>query len=36
MKKNILLKFILLTNILIGIVLNAGNKENFNNFGTFS
>ena len=36
MKKNILLKFILLANVLIGFILNSGNKENFNNFEKFS
>ena len=35
MKKNILLKFILLIG-LCGFILNAGNKESFNNFEKFS
>ena len=36
MKKNILSKFILLTGLLFSFVLNAGNKESFNNFEKFS
>lgn len=36
MKKNILLKFILLIGSLCGFILNAGNKESFNNFEKFS
>ena len=32
MRKNILSKFIILTGLLFSFALNAGNKENFNNF----
>ena len=35
MRKNILSKFIILTGLLFSFTLNAGNKENFNNFETF-
>ena len=35
MKKNILLKFMLLIGTLLSFTLNAGNKENFNNFEKF-
>ena len=36
MRKNILSKFIILTGLLFSFALNAGNKENFNNFEKFS
>ena len=36
MKKNVLLKFMLFTVFLFSSILNAGNKENFNNFEKFS
>ena len=36
MKKNILLKLMLLIGILLNFTLNAGNKESFNNFEKFS
>ena len=36
MKKNILLKFMLLIGILLNFTLNAENKESFNNFEKFS
>ena len=36
MKKNIVLKFMLLLGTLLSFILNAGNKENFNNFEKFS
>ena len=35
MRKNILSKFIILTGLLFSFALNAGNKENFNNFERF-